>query len=83
MSPVREKIERPLKAMLKNLTIKELREAADFIFFLKTRAMINPGQTYFWTRQWQALEQRAEHDKRKGKIVGQGSIDSLLHALKP
>ena len=47
-----------------------------------TRTRIDPSQAYFWTNRWQAMEQRVQQDKRSGRILGDGSIDFLLHALK-
>ncbi len=49
---------------------------------LRTRSRIDPSQAFFWTTRWQAMEQRVEQDKRRGRILGQGSVESLLHTLK-
>lgn len=82
MVKLRAKVERALIQMLKEMNAQELRETADFALFLKTRSKIDPAQAYFWTTQWQAMEQRIQKDKRLGRIWGKGSVESLLHALK-
>ncbi len=79
---VRKKIERLLIQTLKELNAQELRETADFVSFLKTRSRIDPSQAYFWTSQWQAMEQHIQHDKRRGHTLGKGDPESLLRALK-
>ena len=35
---------------------------------LKPKALVDEGQAWFWTRQWQAGERSVEEDKRKGRV---------------
>ena len=82
MVQLRKKVEKALIRILKEMNVQELRETADFALFLKTRSRIDPAQAYFWTRRWQAMEQRVQLDKLRGRILGNGSVESLLRALK-
>ncbi len=82
MVKLRKEAERVLSALLKDLPTKDLREAVDFISFLRTRSRIDPSQAYFWTTRWQTMEQRVEQDKRRRRVIGSGPVDSLLRALK-
>ncbi len=81
MVDIPAKMRRTIAVLLRDLRPQELREAVDFICFLKTRAKISPAQAYFWTRQWQAMERRAEHDKQQGRVIGDGTTAGLLRAL--
>ena len=61
----------------------QLREVRAYVFFLKARGAVDPTQLYFWTKRWQAWERQAESDKkRKGRVVGDGTVKGLLAALK-
>ena len=60
----------------------QLREVRAYVFFLKARGTVDPTQLYFWTKRWQAWERQAESDKRKGRVVGNGTVKGLLAALK-
>ncbi|MBI3323595.1 MAG: hypothetical protein HYZ95_03920 [Candidatus Omnitrophica bacterium] len=82
MVQFRSKVRQALLRLLEDMNAQELRETADFVLFLKTRSRIDPGQAYFWTAKWQAMERQAQADKRKGRILGAGNIESLLRALK-
>jgi len=75
-------VRRSVKALLRDLSARELQEAADFILFLKTRARIDPAQAYFWTSRWQAMERRVEQDKRHGRLLGDGTVTALLRAVR-
>lgn len=66
---------------LNELPQKKIEEVLDFIFFLRSREVIDPSQAYFWTRQWQKMEMKAEHDKRKKRIIGNGTVTNLLKEL--
>jgi hypothetical protein len=68
--------------LLEDMNAQQLRETAHFVLFLKTRSRIDPSQAYFWTAKWQAMERRAQTDKRKGRVLGNGNAESLLRALK-
>ncbi len=82
MVKLRAKFERALVRMLKEMNAQELRETADFALFIKTRSHIDPAQTYFWTEKWQAMEQKIQRDKLHGRVIGSGSVESLLQALR-
>ncbi len=82
MVQIRKKFERALIRMLKEMNVQELRETADFALFLKTRSRIDPTQAYFWTKRWQTMEQRVQQDKMRGRVLGDGTVHSLLQALK-
>ena len=69
-------------AELKALPTPRLREVLTYIYFLKTKTVIDPSQLYFWTKEWQARERDAEQDKRAGRILGDGTLKGLLKALK-
>ena len=64
------------------MNAQELRETADFALFLKTRSRIDPSQAYFWTKEWQTMERRIQKDKLRGHVLGDGTVGSLLQALK-
>ena len=67
---------------VRTLAARQLRELRAYVFFLKARGTIDPAQLYFWTKRWQALERQAEADKRRGRVVGNGTLKGLLSALK-
>ena len=67
---------------IKNISSEKIREILDFVYFIKTREAIDPAQIYFWTRQWQIMEQEADRDKASGRIIGDGGVKDLLKKLK-
>ena len=67
---------------LRTLPAPQLQELRSYVYFLKARRTIDPAQLYFWTKQWQAWEREAEADKRAGRLVGDGTLEGLLAALK-
>ena len=67
---------------LKELSPAQLREARADVFFLKARRMIDPTQFHFWSKRWQEWERQAAADKRVGHVIGDGTIQGLLTALK-
>jgi len=82
MVQFRAKAERVLMRLLKEMNAQELRETVDFALFLKSRSCFDPSQAYFWTKRWQAMEGRVQRDKRANRILGEGSVQSLLRVLK-
>ena len=54
----------------------------DFVCFIKAKEVIDPSQSYFWTRKWQDMETEADEDKKAGNIVGNGTVEGLLRELK-
>jgi len=67
---------------IKSISSEKIREILDFVYFIKTREAIDPAQMYFWTRQWQIMEQEADSDKARGRIIGDGGVKDLLKKLK-
>jgi hypothetical protein len=59
----------------------KLKEVLDFVCFIKAKDAIDPSQAYFWTKKWQEMEQAAEKDKKTGRMIGNGSVQDLLHEL--
>lgn len=82
MVQLRSKVKQALVRMLEDMNPQQLRETADFVLFLKTRSRIDPAQAYFWTAKWQAMERKIQRDKRHGRVIGDGSAESLLRLLK-
>ena len=67
---------------LKALPLPKLRHVLSYIQFLKISAAIDPSQLYFWSRRWQAMEHKAEADKRARQVIGDGTLPTLLRELK-
>ena len=60
----------------------KLKEVLNFVYFIKTKEAIDPTQSYFWTKKWQAAEEEADKDKKAGCIVGDGSVNDLVRELR-
>lgn len=67
---------------IKELKPEGLKEVLDFILFLKVKQTIDPSQAYFWTRAWQQWEREADEDKKADRVIGDGTAEGLLKALK-
>ena len=67
---------------IETLPSVQLRELRSYVFFLKARGAVDPAQLYFWTKRWQAWERQVEADKRRGRVLGDGTLKGLLTALK-
>jgi len=68
---------------LEELSIKEIKEVADFINFLKSRKLlkrIDPEQAYFWTKEWQEGEREADEDIKAGRVSK--AFDTAEEAVK-
>ena len=70
-----------LATEIKSLPPGYMREVLDFVQFLRLRRSIDPGQAYFWTRKWQAKERAVERDKRRGRVIGDGTVRGLAGAM--
>ncbi len=65
-------------------------EAGDYIrieegkdgVYLKPAKLIDPSQSYFWTREWQTGEADAENDIRKGKVKSFKKVKDLIRDLE-
>ena len=58
-----------------------LEETKDGVL-LKPAKLIDPSQAYFWTKEWQAGEQEAEEDIRRGRIKKFKSVKELMRDLQ-
>ena len=69
----RAKIERIQRDLLRSrgLTRDEARVAAK-------AGLIDPGQMYWWTEEWQKGERAAERDVRGGRIQTMATTEDLL-----
>ncbi len=70
-----------LASEIKSLPTGSMREVLDFVRFVRLRRSIDSGQVYFWSRKWQAKERGAERDKRRGRVIGDGTVRGLAKAL--
>jgi hypothetical protein len=67
---------------IEGLSAEKLRQVIDYVCFIKTKDLIDPSQAYFWTKQWQSMENEADRDKSAGNIIGDGTPENLLNELK-
>ena len=67
---------------IEGLSSEKIKEVLDFVCFIKAKEVIDPSQTYFWTKHWQQMEKEAEEDKAAGNIIRNGTAESLLKELK-
>lgn len=67
---------------IEELSSEKLKEVLDFVYFIKAKEIIDPSQTYFWTKRWQEMEKEVEEDKKAGNIIGNGTVEGLLKELK-
>ena len=58
-----------------------LEETKDGVL-MKPAKLIDPSQTYFWTKEWQAGEREAEDDIRKGRVKKFKSLKQLMQDLQ-
>jgi hypothetical protein len=49
---------------------------------LKPVALVDPSQTYFWTKEWQAGEREAEEDIRRGRVKKFKRVKALMRDLR-
>lgn len=78
MSIMTSQYKEDLLSEIEGLPVEKLKQIIDFVCFIKAQDAINPSQSYFWTRKWQKVEKEADKDKETGKIIGDGSLNSLL-----
>ncbi len=67
---------------IEDLSFGKVKEILDYVHFIKAKEVIDPSQSYFWTRNWQAMEKEADRDKKAGNIIGDGTVKDLLKKLK-
>jgi len=71
-----------LLSEIEGLSAEKLREIVGFACFIKAKDVIDPSQSYYWTKKWQQMEKEADRDKDEGNIVGDGTLENLLDELK-
>jgi hypothetical protein len=71
-----------LLKQIEGLPTEKVKEILDFAYFIRAKEAIDPSQAFYWTRKWQAMEAEADQDKEKGNILGDGTVDDLLHELR-
>ena len=67
---------------IENLPSGKIKEILDYVHFVKAKDVIDPAQSYFWTKNWQAMEKEADRDKKARNNVGDGTVKDLLKKLK-
>jgi hypothetical protein len=71
---------------LEGLTNDKIQEVIDFIHFLKTKKIlreIDPDQLYFWTKEWQEGEKKADEDIKAECMLGPfDSVEEFKKAIK-
>ena len=48
---------------------------------LKPAKLVDPSQTYFWTKEWQEREREVDGQIRKGHVRKAKSVDDLIRDL--
>ncbi|MBI3265941.1 MAG: hypothetical protein HYZ67_02665 [Chlamydiae bacterium] len=71
-----------LLSTVKSLDPKEFSEILDFARYLKMKHIIDPEQAYFWTKEWQRKEKEIDEAKKKGEILGDGTVKGLFKSIK-
>ncbi len=71
-----------LLSEIEGMSADKLRQILDFVCFIKAKEVIDPSQSWFWTKQWQKMEHMADNDKNTGNIIGNGTLNDLLSELK-
>lgn len=67
---------------MEGLSVEKLREVLRFVCFIKVKEVIDPPQSYYWTKEWQQMENEADRDKEAGNVIGDGTLENLLDELK-
>jgi hypothetical protein len=67
---------------IEDLSFGKVKEILDYVHFIKAKDVIDPSQSYFWTKNWQAMEKEADRDKKAGNIIGDGTVNDLIKKLK-
>lgn len=67
---------------IEDLSFAKVKEILDYVHFIKAKDVIDPSQSYFWTRNWQAMEKEVDRDKKAGNIIGDGTAKDLINKLK-
>ena len=67
---------------IEHLPSGKIKEILNYVHFVKAKDVIDPAQSYFWTKNWQSMEKEAEKDKKAGNILGNGTVKDLLKKIK-
>ncbi len=59
------------------LRIQEVRDGV----LLMPGKMIDPSQSYFWTKEWQEGERKVEEERRQGKVKRFRSMKEMVKDL--
>jgi len=70
-----------LLSEMEGMSVDKLKQILDFICFIKAKKVIDPSQSWFWSKQWQKMENMADNDKNAGNIIGNGTLDDLLSII--
>jgi AbrB family looped-hinge helix DNA binding protein len=49
---------------------------------LRPAKLVDPSQSYFWTKEWQAGEREAQEDIRHGRVKAFPSVKALMKDLQ-
>jgi len=48
---------------------------------IKPVLVIDRSQTWFWSKEWQAMEKEADEDTKHGRVQKAGSVKELIEKL--
>jgi antitoxin MazE len=57
-------------------------EVKNEMAFIVPKKLVDKNQAYFWTKEWQEAERKADDDIKSGRVKTFNSIDELLKDLK-
>ena len=66
---------------IKGLPSDKVKEVLNFICFIKAKEVIDPAQAYFWTKKWQKMEKGADRDRKRGNVIGNGTVKKSIRSL--
>ena len=49
---------------------------------MRPAKLVDPAQSYFWTKEWQSGEKEAQRDIRKGRVKKFKSVKALMKDLR-
>ena len=86
MSQLKTNYKEEVLSGLEGLTNDKIQEVIDFIHFLKSKKIfreIDPDQLYFWTKEWQEGEKKADEDIKAGRMLDPfDSVEEFKKAIK-
>ncbi|OGW02505.1 MAG: hypothetical protein A2W77_06525 [Nitrospinae bacterium RIFCSPLOWO2_12_39_16] len=65
---------------IKGLPSDKVKEVLNFICFIKAKEVIDPAQAYFWTKKWQKMEKGADRDRKRGNVIGNGTVKKSIRS---